>query len=77
MSDYNPNNRSGTDVGNGAYYFVGALVLIVGILGGIAFYGPPGRNLATAPDRSRETILPAPAPAVPATPRAAPLAPRQ
>jgi hypothetical protein len=77
MSDYNPNNRSGTNVGNRFYYLVGALVLIIGILGGVAFYGPPGKNLATAPDRSRETTLPAPAPTAPATSPAAPLAPKQ
>jgi len=66
--------------GNGLYYAIGALVLIVAVIGAFIYAGPPREELATAPARSQETTLPAPAkPATPglpsAAPGAAPLAP--
>jgi hypothetical protein len=83
MSDYryDPNNRLNPGSGNGIYYFIGALVLIVGIIGGVAYFGPPPANVANAPtERSRELKpppAPPPAPSLPAAPNAAPLAPKE
>ena len=82
MSDYryDPNNRLNSGgSGNGIYYFIGALVLIVAIIGGVAYYGPPPQNVANAPERSREMTRPAtlPAPSLPAAPNAAPVAPKE
>jgi hypothetical protein len=62
--------------GNGVYYTLAALVVIVLAVGGLIFAGGgvPHPELATAPDRSHEIKVPGTPPA-PRLPAAAPGAP--
>jgi hypothetical protein len=63
--------------GNGVYYTLAALLVIVLAVGGLIFAGGgvPHPELATAPDRSHPVTMPATPPVAPRLPSATPDAP--